>query len=180
MASRYRLSKHERGEQMGDVKLFQNQTTTAPRKQGGSMTPEEYEKQKPAHDEQLYDHIRDLTKKEAAFAHERYGYYHSSHEGLAIIEEEVAEAAEKMWWVNRARKRLRRAVRCDETKEYTSVAAKDVYVYAMGIAFEAIHVAATAQRYLEALEEGHGEFAHIRKPRLGMEIKPFGPLDTDG
>lgn len=124
------------------------------------MTPEEYRVQKPIHDRAVHAVLRKLAEREVVFARDRYGSYHSPHEGLAVIDEEVWEAKRAIEMLSSSRNLLRNSVYCDRDFEVTENAAM-IEKYAFCLAQEAIHVAATAQRFLQALDAGNGEFANI-------------------
>ena len=127
------------------------------------MTPEEHKVQKPIHDKAVHAVLSQLAEREAAFAMERYGYYHSPHEGLAIIEEEAAEAKAEYDDLDEACSDLRCYVRFSYANAHANTCDTVEYLYgaALNLAREAIHVAATAQRFLQAMEAQHAEFAHL-------------------
>lgn len=124
------------------------------------MTPEEYREQKPLHDAAVHSALRHLATKEARFAHERYGYYHSPHEGQALIEEEAMEAHTDLRQLESYVSELKLRV-YDMPMSGTSPAklAEAIRSGALNLAQEAVHVAATAMRFLEACEHDEGEWA---------------------
>lgn len=119
------------------------------------MTHKEYLAQKPIHDNSVHSVLKHLADKEAQFAHERYGFYHSPHEGLGIVEEEAQEAR----W---AEKSLRRSVHDLQYAVWNNMepqhSSRDAYEAALQLAQEAIHTAATAKRFIEAAENGADEW----------------------
>lgn len=125
---------------------------------GSRMTREEYEKCKPANDACIVEMLKSLAEHEAKFAHDRYGYYHSPHEGLAVIDEEVHEAQAEADIVQGNMNWLRRTVFSDFHGERQD-ATKRLYDAALHLAQEALHVAATALRFQQASEHGEGEWA---------------------
>lgn len=124
------------------------------------MTADEYKKHKPVHDKAVRLMLGELAAKEAGLAHQRYGYYHSPHEGLAIIQEEMHETAYEKGILDTVAEWLRGAVYHDEGNRQRKCAI-DIKACALNLAQEAIHVAATAMRYEQALNAGHAEFAYI-------------------
>ena len=124
------------------------------------MTPEEHKQQKPIHDAAVHSALTHLANKEAAFAHERYGYYRSPHEGFALIDEEVWEAHAEYDIVRGNTNWLQRCVYGNFNGEMAKVAGH-IRRNALSLAQEAIHVAATAARFLQAMNAESGEFANM-------------------
>lgn len=141
------------------------------------MTEQEYRKRKVIHDASVRSALSHLVHHEAGFATARYGTYHSPHEGLAIIEEEVAEATLELQSLMALSKALCGYVRTDDGARAAAIAEK-IQKNAVGLAHEALQAAATAKRYVESARRGEDEFAYAAN---GEEAEqPHAPEDETG
>ena len=94
----------------------------------------------------IENQVRELVAVELAAANERFPKFHSQHEGYAVIREEVEETREQLEVVERYLSYL-----WDMVKEDCSARekAKDIKMFAINAACEAIQVAAMCQKFLE-------------------------------
>lgn len=94
--------------------------------------------------------VERLVRKELKSANEKFGMFHSQHEGYAIILEEFEEAHDDLIDLELEIKRLWNCVKCDITDEelYRNLVATKIK--AVSLAVEAIQVAAMAQKFVDS------------------------------
>ena len=86
--------------------------------------------------------LRNIVKK--------YGpTYASEHEGYAVLLEEVEEACETANYMQDALKRLWTSIR---QNEFSNFELSQIYNYAIGLAEEAVQVAAVCERFMETVK----------------------------
>lgn len=130
-----------------------------PKAKPARLTRGQYEEAKPKHDAHVVSVLTSLAEAEAEFASARYGDYHSPHEGLAVIEEELYEVSSAEDDVACGIDSLRmRVFHNDDIAKHRSTA-EGIHEYAVALAQEAIHVAATAKRYIQSVDAAGGEFS---------------------
>ena len=88
-----------------------------------------------------------LIQAECAMGTEKFGKFHSRHEGLGVIEEEVWELDLEHHRLNDLTNELRRTVFMNNYRRASAVA-EAVYVTARDAMVEAMQVAAMAQKFL--------------------------------
>lgn len=101
--------------------------------------------------------VEEATKSiEQAICHElrnivkKYGpTYASEHEGYAVLLEEVEEACEAANYMQDALKRLWTSIR---QNEFSNFELSQIYNYAIGLAEEAVQVAAVCERFMETVK----------------------------
>lgn len=108
----------------------------------------------------LITYINQLTNVERNRADQAHGPFHSDHEGLAVLLEEVWEASDEMHRIADGMEELKNAVFMD-SKDGAHNAALDIKKHATLMAAEAIQVAAVAQRFVDGQDarealEGRG------------------------
>lgn len=94
--------------------------------------------------------VERLVRKELKSANEKFGMFHSQHEGYAIILEEFEEAHDDLIDLELEIKRLWNYVKCDISDEelYRNLVATKIK--AVSLAVEAIQVAAMAQKFVDS------------------------------
>lgn len=94
--------------------------------------------------------VERLAKKELKSANNKFGMFHSQHEGYAIILEEFEEAHDDLIDLELEIKRLWNYVKCDISGEelYRNLVA--IKIKAVSLAVEAIQVAAMAQKFVDS------------------------------
>lgn len=97
----------------------------------------------------LITYINQLTNVERNRADQEHGPFHSDHEGLAVLWEEIWEANDEMHQIAKHMDELRQAVFID-SKDDAHNAALDIKKRATLMAAEAIQVAAVAQRFIDS------------------------------
>lgn len=86
--------------------------------------------------------LRNIVKK--------YGpTYASEHEGYAVLLEEVEEACEVANYMQDALKKLWTSIR---QNEFSNFELSQIYNYAIGLAEEAVQVAAVCERFMETVK----------------------------
>ena len=75
--------------------------------------------------------------------------YSSEHEGYAVLLEEVEEACEAAEFMQDALKRLWTSIR---QNEFSNFELSQIYNYAIGLAEEAVQVAAVCERFMETVK----------------------------
>lgn len=101
---------------------------------------------------ELKAQVLKLAEEEAERSMIKHPLFNSTHEGYAVIKEEIEEAAEelahvisnlnKMWWQIRA-----------DNKEPSIKSANNIKIYAIDLAAESIQVAAMAQKFADSFKE---------------------------
>lgn len=91
-----------------------------------------------------------LVKKELESANKMFPLFHSVHEGYAVIWEEVEEAQEYFADTKSNLGSIWIGVRSGYDKESYEIAALDLKNSAIGLAIEAIQVAAMAQKFIDS------------------------------
>ncbi len=97
----------------------------------------------------LITYIRQLTNVERNRADKEHGPFHSDHEGLAVLWEEIWEANDEMKRIADGMEELKNAVFIDSL-DGAHNAALDIKKHATLMAAEAIQVAAVAQRFIDS------------------------------
>ena len=98
------------------------------------------------------DKLIALVGEELAAANAIYQPFHSTHEGYAVLREEVEEAAEEMDYVKSGLECIWYYVRTDEM-ESIAEAVDSIERHAIRLAAEAIQVAAMARKF-QAIGKG--------------------------
>ena len=96
---------------------------------------------------ELTNSVKLLVENELIDANKKFSMFNSTHEGYAIIKEEIEEAEQELIDVNAILKRVWYFVKRDENVN------KDMFLlkeYAIKLASESIQVAAMAQKFLES------------------------------
>ena len=116
-----------------------------------SQQLKDYRGEKLVHDKYLHSELNRLADEQDAFGFTHHGNYHSWHEGLAVVEEEVWEAELEMKRLQSSIELLRlgvytnwRNINCDTPSKSVDAVIEN----ALNLAHEAIQVAATAKRFL--------------------------------
>lgn len=94
--------------------------------------------------------VKRLVKVELAAANRKHRMFASTHEGVAVIQEEAVEAAKET-------DRLRRELNCMWMGVYSDnpqISTKGVYDAAVALAVEAIQVAAMARKFERSQRHG--------------------------
>lgn len=91
-----------------------------------------------------------LVKKELGSANKMFPLFHSVHEGYAVIREEVEEAQEFFADTKSCLGGIWAGVRSEYVKESYEKAVLDLKDSAIGLAIEAIQVAAMAQKFIDS------------------------------
>lgn len=89
--------------------------------------------------------VHELVKVEFAAANERFPQFHSSHEGWAVIQEEIEECGDELTAIFEAQKEAWEEIRADK-KPNVNIAF--VYGHAINLACEAIQEAAMCKKFL--------------------------------
>ena len=97
----------------------------------------------------LITYINQLTNVERNRADQEHGPFHSDHEGLAILGEEIWESNIEMSHLLHNADELRQAVFTDRNDDAHNTAL-DIKKHATLMAAEAIQVAAVAQRFIDS------------------------------
>lgn len=93
--------------------------------------------------------VERLVKKELLEANKKFPLFHSPHEGAAVIKEEIEEAEEELREVKELYMFLWKCV-----KENNPVGCeRGIYDHAIGLAVEAIQIAAMAQKFINSQKE---------------------------
>lgn len=90
----------------------------------------------------LLEQVQKLADDELKIANEQFPLFASSHEGAAVILEEVEEADDEMVWMKSQYNRLWDDVKENEPKEWIIDDAERVKKFAINCACECIQVAA--------------------------------------
>ena len=106
--------------------------------------------------------VKRLVKVELAAANRKNRMFASSHEGVAVIQEETVEAAQEMDSLRREMNAMWMGVYSDEPK----ISTKDVYDTAVALATEAIQVAAMARKFERSQRRG---WPGAKEPHYGEE-----------
>ena len=99
---------------------------------------------------ELLKSVEALAIEELANSYKKFPKFVSSHEGYAVLLEEVQEHQEDTKSINVSKDRLWSSTRCNN-QQAQILAARDLKDYAIHAAAEAIQVAAMAQKYIDSL-----------------------------
>lgn len=97
----------------------------------------------------LIEKITGLSQMECEQAIEKWGYNHSTHEGYAVILEEIEEAQEEMGIMEDLRKDLWDRVRCGDTEKAIEYS-YEISSKAIMAAAELVQVAAMAWKFADS------------------------------
>lgn len=92
-----------------------------------------------------------LVDKELESANKRFPLFHSTHEGYAVIKEEIEEAEYATYWVSEKLKCTWELIKLNDDPDYEIECLKD---FAINGAIEFIQVAAMAQKFIDSLGGG--------------------------
>lgn len=96
---------------------------------------------------EIVNGVSDLVKNEQERAANEYGeFFHTAHEGYAVLKEEVEEATHDMAGCERIINDLWTSVK-NNSNGTAVIAAKEIYRRASFLAMEAIQVAAMAKKF---------------------------------
>lgn len=94
--------------------------------------------------------VERLVKKELKSANEKFGMFHSQHEGYAIILEEFEEVKDDLNALEMDLNYLWYCIKNDIVDEYFYENLKTIKTNAIALAVEAIQVAAMAQKFVDS------------------------------
>lgn len=97
--------------------------------------------------------VCDLVDKEYEVANKNYGPLNSTHEGYAVLMEEVEEVEEELKNIKERMKSIWYNIRLDNTSRAKTMASLAM-AHAINTACESIQVAAVCQRILNLREDG--------------------------
>lgn len=98
--------------------------------------------------------VEKLAEKEFESANQKFPMFHSEHEGYAVIREEIEEAQEYMADTKSCLGGIWAGIRGGYyDADLYKKAALDLKVSAIGLAIEAIQVAAMAQKFIDSQKE---------------------------
>ena len=105
---------------------------------------------------ELKAQVGKLAEEEAKGSMIKFPLFSSTHEGYAVIKEEVEEASEELENVNFSLNSIWRNVRIND-KETAMKHAGHLKDFAIKLAAEAIQVAAMSQKFIDSMEEKQHE-----------------------
>ena len=98
---------------------------------------------------ELIDGVRKLVDEEVGRAYDKFGPFHSSHEGHSVILEEVEESSDELDNVKLHLAKLWESIKNDEPSRELFKTAMQIKAYAELMAAEAIQAAVTAKRFMD-------------------------------
>lgn len=101
---------------------------------------------------ELIKGVSKLTEEEAKMSMIKFPLFSSTHEGYAVIKEEVEEAGEELETIIFNLDNMWRNVRAND-KEITMKYARYLRTTAINLAAESIQVAAMAQKFIDSFKE---------------------------
>lgn len=93
--------------------------------------------------------VEKLVSKELQSANEKFGMFHSQHEGYAIILEEFEEAKDDLDVLEFDLNCSWNYIKCNVDDEELNRNLRDIKINAISLAVEAIQVAAMAQKFID-------------------------------
>ena len=97
--------------------------------------------------------VENLVQKELESANQRFPMFHSDHEGVAVIYEEIQEAEYELECAKERFEELWSSVKRNLSSEWISEVNVVIMNRAVNLACEAIQVAAMAQKFIDSHEE---------------------------
>jgi len=107
---------------------------------------------------ELIESVKVLASEELKRANVEFPAFNSTHEGYAVIKEEIEESSDELEDVNFDLNNMWRYIKLNNTNEATKYA-KHLKQSAINLAAEAIQVAAMAQKFIDSSKqwEAHNE-----------------------
>jgi hypothetical protein len=99
---------------------------------------------------ELKEQVLKLSEEEARRSMLKHPLFNSTHEGYAVIKEEIEEAEQELNDVNAQLQRSWYFIKHNEDADKDMLRLKE---YAVNLAAEAIQVAAMAQKFIDSAEE---------------------------
>lgn len=103
----------------------------------------------------LVEDLKIIADEELSRANKKFPLFHSGHEGIAVLEEEMEEVAEEIQEVSKNLKSQWEVIRRNEEWRMDDSFMNEVYDHAIKMAAESIQVAAMAKKYVKSQEQGY-------------------------
>ena len=97
--------------------------------------------------------VHKLVQEEMRMANEEFPMFHSDHEGLCVIEEEIFELSEDYKALMSAVRDIKMSVFKDQTDTNKQICASHITLIAIELACEAIQVAAMGNKFNVSIGE---------------------------